>query len=233
MRIAIGSSCCANIRCRRRFRLQSEESVMTSEQTCSPRPTFQLPAAISIQIAETPAQLEAAYCLRYGVYVEELKFSQPFADHDAQTVIDPLDATAIILVATMANEVIGTVRSNFGFNSDFGRFASLHGMEKLGAVYPARVSLTSKMIVDKRYRSRTVSLALANAIFQIGASQGIAVDFIDCEPKLVPLYRRLGYELTTDEPFDHPELGPRMSLRLWVDSDYLARVRSPFLRHLS
>jgi hypothetical protein len=69
-------------------------------------------------------------------------------------------------------------------------------------------------------------------MFKIGVGLGIAVDFIDCQPHLVRFYKRLGYERTQETPIEHPELGPRIPMRLLCDRDYLARAGSILLEEL-
>lgn len=187
-------------------------------------------STIAIRLPRTLGERQAAFRLRYCVYVEEYGFPQPCADHRTRTVEDALDQSATLLVAMDGDAVVGTVRSNFGPDSDFGIFSSLHRMHELGHLYPSKVSLTSKLIVHKQYRTGKIALALSRTIFKIAVKHGIAVDFIDCQPKLIPLYRRLGYQQTQAIPFEHPELGPRIPMRLWTDHAYLQRADSLLLK---
>ena len=187
-------------------------------------------SSIEVRIARSAADYRAAYALRYRVYVEELQFPQAYADHRRRIVTDPFDTTAKLLIATADDVVIGTVRTNFGKDCDLGSFADLHRMRELGSAFPSKVSLTTKLIVDPRFRDGRVYLELGHALFRIGRSHGIAVDFIDCQPKLIPLYRRFGYAQTSEQPFEHPELGPRMPMRLFTDRAYLQSVGSILLR---
>lgn len=189
-------------------------------------------AAVRVHVAHSAHERAAAFRLRYRVYVQELGYRQLHADHVRRWVEEPLDATAELFVAYADNELIGTVRSNMGDAHDFGGVASRYGMAQLGALYPQRVALTAKLIIDPRYRNGRVFHELAHAVFRLGVLRGMAADFIDCEQRLVPMYRRLGYRPVGDQPFEHPELGPRMPMRLLADREYLRIVRSPFLRNL-
>jgi N-acyl-L-homoserine lactone synthetase len=193
----------------------------------------QASSRICVRYPQSPGEREEAYRLRYRVYVEELGFPQQHADHQRRAVEDQFDASAVLLIAIFGDAVVGTVRSNYGSESAFGPFAALHRMHELGPLYPSKVSLTSKLIVDRGHRTGKVALALARSIFRIGVTLGIAVDFIDCQPTLVRFYRRLGYEQTRETPFEHPELGPRIPMRLWFDQDHLARAGSLLLREPS
>jgi GNAT superfamily N-acetyltransferase len=183
-----------------------------------------------VRVAASAADREAAYRLRYRVYVDELGFRQTHADHECGWVKDPLDESAILVVALSFGRVVGTVRTNFARECDLGPFVALHRMHETGTAFPSKVSLTSKLIVHPAYRSGRVASRMIHYIFQYAVARGIGVDFIDCEAKLVPLYHRYGYRQTSDIPFEHPELGPRIPMRLWTDVPYLARARSAFLR---
>jgi predicted GNAT family N-acyltransferase len=183
---------------------------------------------IAIQFAVSADEREAAFRLRHDVYVREMGFRQPCTD-SARRLVDPFDDTAILLIARIGDTVVGTLRSNFGVNSDLGPFVEIHRMRRLDGLFPARVSLTSRLIVRRDCRGVGVAGCLAHVLFQIGVAHGIAVDFIDCEARLVPFYRRLGYEQTED-PYVHPEFGPRIPMHLWTDCDYLKRAGSPLVR---
>jgi GNAT superfamily N-acetyltransferase len=185
-----------------------------------------------VRLAHSSADREAVYRLRYRVYVEEFGFQQIYADHERKIVQDPLDATAIVLLAEVGGEVVGTVRTNIASDSDLGRYAALHRLHELRGVALSRITMTSKLIVDPRYRNGRIARQLVQALFRIGVMHGVAVDFIDCEGRLLPLYERLGYRRTSEQPFEHPELGPRYPLCLWTDAAYLTRVGSAFVKNL-
>ena len=189
-------------------------------------------AEVRVRVANSAHEREAAFRLRYRVYVQELGYRQAHADHVRRVVEEPLDATAEVFVAYADNEVVGTVRSNMGDSGDFGGVAGRYGMVQLGAHYPRRVALTAKLIIDPHYRNGRVFHELAHAVFRLGILRGMVADFIDCEPRLVPIYSRLGYRPASDRPFEHPELGLRVSMRLLADRESLQSVRSPFLRNV-
>lgn len=187
---------------------------------------------VAVRAATTPQEREAAYRLRYEVYIGELGHRQSAADHRRRIIREPLDASALILIACLRDRIVGTVRTSFGGVSDFGSLAALHGMADAGPCYPDGVSLTSQLVIDPGFRNGRVFRALATAAFRAALSAGIAIDFIDCEQRLMPMYAWLGYRATHELPFEHPGLGPRHSMHLWTDRDYLRSVRSPLLRSM-
>ncbi len=48
---------------------------------------------LDIRLVKTPQELESVYRLRYQVYVEELGAAMEYADHSAQELCEPWDAT--------------------------------------------------------------------------------------------------------------------------------------------
>lgn len=186
----------------------------------------------AVRIAHSAADRQAVYALRYRVYVEELGLRQTYADHDRKIVQDPLDTTAIVLLAAVDDEVIGTVRTNIVSNGNLERYAELHRLYDLRGIDLSRVTMTSKLIVDARHRTGRVMSKLAHTLFGIGVACGILIDFIDCEKRLLPFYERFGYRRTSKQPFEHPELGPRYPMCLWTDGTYLRSVRSSLVRSL-
>ena len=111
----------------------------------------------TIRLVTKSDELLAIHRQRYVVYVEELKYPQKWADHAARTiVIEPLNGAGHILGAFDDNgRLFGSVRLNYGVESDFGEYVELYGMKQFGPYFPARLVLTTKMILDPRHRGAT------------------------------------------------------------------------------
>jgi predicted GNAT family N-acyltransferase len=184
---------------------------------------------LTIRLAKTDEEYDAAYRLRYQVYVKELGYKQSFANHTRQIVQDPLDATATVLIATIDNRVVGTLRNNVASDGDLGCFALLHRMHLLHEAYPSRVSMTSRLSVEPGFRNGRVFMKLVQALLPLLLERAIEFDFIDCEKKLLPLYARFGYRRTGSTPFEHPEVGPRIPMMIRVDPTFLRAIDSPVL----
>src|SRR5436190_21745012 len=119
---------------------------------------------ITIRLVTESDELLAIHRQRYAVYVEELKYPQKRADHVARTVIEPLDATGHILGAfDDAGVLFGSVRLNYGVESNFGEYVELYGMKQFGPYFPDRLVLTTKMILNPGYRGGTLMLRLCQA----------------------------------------------------------------------
>ena len=146
---------------------------------------------ITIRLAEIEEDRQRVFRFRYEVYVEEMQRPQEYADHKAKTIEEPLDETGrIFLAEDEAGRVVGTVRSNYGSDTDFGYYAGLYGMESVGRSFPLRVSITTKLMVNAELRGSSLGCRLAMATYRDGLLDGILFDFIDCNPHLEQCRRR-------------------------------------------
>ena len=184
----------------------------------------------TIRLATTPEDRERIFRFRYRIYVEEMGRTQKYADPKRRTVEEPFDKTGHLFIAEADGEVVGTLRSNFGRDTDFGYYTWLFGMDSVGAAFPRDVSLTTKLMIVPALRSGTLAVRLALALYDLGRDLGIRHDFIDCNPHLEEFFTRLGYRRYWQH-VEHPEYGRVLPLRL--DSDdlaYLQEIGSPFTR---
>ena len=172
-------------------------------------------------------ELEQIVRLRYQIYVAEMNRPQKYADHEARTIVDPLDATGHILAAVAEHGVVGTVRVNFCQDGTVGDYAQFYEIDReLGRW--AQSSITTRLMVKPEYRGTRGPLQLAHASFCLGLEQGTRWNYIDCNPPLLRFFERLGYV----ERFmkHHPEYGHVHCMRLDLhDTAHLAAVGSPFL----
>jgi hypothetical protein len=187
--------------------------------------------ATIIRQVSTPEDRERVFRFRYDIYVEEMRRTQVYANHAAHIIEEPLDETGrIYLAEDDAGRVVGTVRSNYGCDTDFGYYEELYAMRCVGGSFPLRVSITTKLMVAPERRSSTVAARLAMAAYRDGLNSGILFDFIDCNPHMEAIFHRLGYQCFTGR-IEHPEFGDALPLVLLLtDVDHLERVGSPFAR---
>ena len=188
---------------------------------------------ITIKIAESAEDRAAVYRFRYVVYVEELGWKQHYADHDQRTVREPLDETGVIVAAFVGNQVVGTVRRNFGSTCDLGYYPELCEITKYGGdAYPDRISITTKMLVTAPYRNTMLPTRMGIEAYRVTWDKGALLDFITFDVKLTHLeryYTRIGY-VEYREPAEHPEFGlSRMMVCRFRDLQHLIRVRSPYV----
>ena len=187
--------------------------------------------SIIIRNAEIEEDRQRVFRFRYAVYVEEMGRSQEYADHGLKTVEEPLDETGRILLAEDEHgQVVGTVRLNYGSDTDFGYYTGLYGMECVGSIFPQRVSITTKLMVTPELRGGTLGCRLAIATYRDALRDGVLFDFIDCNPHLEQVFTRLGYRRYMGRIL-HPEYGDVLPMILpLTDLDHLEAVGSPFAK---
>lgn len=182
---------------------------------------------IEIRPPASADELHSVYRLRYAVYVDEMNRVQRHADHDRKVIIEPFDATAVILGAFESGVAVGTVRSNVSAQTDLLFYPHLYEMSIVGSFHPGNTSVTTKLVVAKPFRGTRLAIQLACAIYDAGRERGIEFDFIDCNPDMVSLYERLGYRRYRSEVV-HPEYGVVIPMVLALsDLRHLIAVKSP------
>ena len=187
---------------------------------------------LNIRLAETQEDRDKVYRFRYRVYVQEMNVPQSYADHARQIIVEPLDRQAKIMAAFVKDAVVGTVRANTGRDSDLAYYPELYGMKDFArSAYPDRTSITTKFMVAAEYRNTTLAYRLAAAMYRLGLEDNILYNFIDCKAEHASFYQMLGYRPYRGR-IRHPEIGNEalpMVLPM-TDLDYLAAVRSPFVK---
>lgn len=187
---------------------------------------------VQVRHAATDAEREAIYRLRYDTYVEELRLFRGQADHARLRLTDAHDATAHLLYAEVAGEVVGTLRLHLGADGPFpAPLAAPYAVERFLPWVPwARVALGGRFMVRPEWRGTPVPLELLTHAVRWLHAHGVALTFADCQPHLLNLYRSLGFR-ACGSTFNHPEWGLMVPLVMVVgDSAHLERVGSP-LRH--
>jgi hypothetical protein len=186
---------------------------------------------LTIRQAETNKDRERVFRFRYEIYVEEMQRPQIYADHAARTVAEPFDETGYLFLAEdEAGHIGGTLRTNFGRDTDFGSYRELYGMDCVGRWLPEYVSVSTKFMVAPQYRKSTLGVRLAAHVYQFGLERGILFDFIDCNPHLESVFFGLGWRRYRPR-IQHPEYGDVLPLVLPVtDLAHLEAVGSPFAR---
>jgi len=176
---------------------------------------------------------EAIFRLRYAIYVEEMGRDQLGTCHSTRRVVDPQDKSGQVFAAFDGDRLIGTVRNDYVRDGDSDEYVALYGarayVEQRGR---ERVSVSGRLMVLPEYRAGRAPFALAAATYSRALADGIHHNLIDCNSPVEPFFRRLGYQVFR-KPVTHPSYGPVAVMVLDLRGrQYLARVRSPFLRML-
>jgi len=180
-------------------------------------------SAIDVFLCRDEAMLAAAMRLRYEVYCVELGRDSPFADHEARTISDSLDAFGNTFVAIEDGETIGTLRSNLSREGDLGHLEDVYGMQQ-SPHHPEATAVCTKFIVRKSRRGSRAATRLISAMVGFGLRSGIKACYVDSIPDLLPYYRALGFT-PSGRVFFHRENGPShpMVLDLTTHGDKLAK----------
>jgi predicted GNAT family N-acyltransferase/CRP-like cAMP-binding protein len=187
--------------------------------------------AVTIRFARTAAEREAAFRLRYEVYVVELNMFAAVADHVSRRLSDEHDQAAELFIAYADDEPVGTLRLTFGADGRFSsEFLDTYGMDAfLEAVPYAAMVVFTRFIVRESFRGTSVPFELILASASLARERGIELVFCDCQPDLINLYQALGFR-----PYTRTYNDPHMALMVPMiligrDGAYLRRVGSPLL----
>lgn len=190
---------------------------------------FNKQEVMEIKFVDSSSHLESVYRFRYRVYVDEMNRAQRYADHDARVIIDPLDSFGHILIALDKGRLVGTLRINFLREGDIGEYNSFYGLEELTERERAVTSITTRLMIEKEYRSGTLAVRLSKAVFAFALRHQIETDFIDCNPPLDAFFSKMGHKKV--RCITHPEYGDVTVMKLnLLDQNYLRSIRSPFVR---
>jgi hypothetical protein len=184
---------------------------------------------IEIRRVDCRPEFDEVYRLRYSIYVDEMGRKQKYANHRNRVIVDPFDNDAArVYGAWDDGELIGTVRSNYLRDTDAGEYRDYYGLVHLNDADVEGASITTRFMIQRRYRLTTLAVRLACKTFQHGLEDGINADFMDCNRHLVNFFMGLGY-LVHRNDLIHPEYGAVTVMRLNLnDAVYLETLRSPF-----
>lgn len=176
----------------------------------------------------SPRQL---FEFRYGVYVREMGRPQRYADHDAKTIIDPLDENGINVIAFDQGEIVGCVRTNFLREGAAGDYEEFYRLNALTGAQRRSTSICTRLMIEPSRRRTFTTFGVMRAVYEFGLQNGIDANYIDCNEHLVDFFLKFGYVLL--ERRMHAEYGAVSILRLdLLDEARLTATRSPFLPSL-
>ena len=155
------------------------------------------------RLALTPEERLAAYRLRYEIYIEELGWSSPHADHENGILTDQFDRDASLFVAYDGAVAAGAMRLIYSDHPCFAFYAKLYGLEDELNNRRRRAAVASSLIVRPQHRGGRVVYDLTCAAYQRAVADRIAIGFLDCNPEMVDLYRRMGFTAYREGVF-HP-----------------------------
>src|SRR5438094_5964419 len=187
-------------------------------------------AAPQVTIATTDAEKEEIYRLRYEVYIEEMDGARRHTEANAaeRRFRDELDDHAVQFYARQDGKILGCARLNLRRDGPWeceDRFE----LEKFAPAYPTQIAIASRFALHPAARGSVAMKQLSYAMAEFLQEHEQRFCFLDCHPKLLPLYTRLGFRIYKSG-FKHPKYTYVIPMVLvFGDVEYLERVNSPFV----
>lgn len=185
---------------------------------------------ITIKQATTPEEILEITKLRYAIYVEEMRVYSGSADHENQILTDEYDQTDRILYAHNGSEIVGAISLVVGADGpmrkeladiyDVARFDNHLDQSKMGA--------TIRLMVKPAFRKSSLPFKLIVEGAKVFVEAGCELTFCTCQPHLLNMYNRLGFESYSVDIQNDPEFGIMVPLVLVMgDQENLKSIGSP------
>ena len=187
--------------------------------------------APTLRFAETEADHEAIYRLRYQVYVEEMGYAFPGVDHVGRRLAEPIFRPTRLLMAEENGKLVGTLQFNWGaecgFTDDERRIYRLSDF--IAVVGDEEMMIGSRFMTPPSHRDGDLPARLLDAMFEFALDKEVRLLFADCRPHLINNYLRLGFR-TFAKTYNDPTVGMLAPLAFVIDDiEHLARIKSRLL----
>lgn len=166
----------------------------------------------------------------YDVYVGDLGFNFPEADHEHRLLYDDFDLDAKYFFAIRAESTVGICRLNRVSQKQI-KFEKLD--ERYGAGEFLKISenvfYVSRLLIKENFRNTYSFIKILKQIYDNVRVHEDFILLIDCSQDLVAMYTKLGFQLHASE-FKDSVLGMKQPMFFsMIDRDYLKEIRSPVL----
>ncbi|HEY3196421.1 MAG TPA: GNAT family N-acetyltransferase [Nitrospirales bacterium] len=186
--------------------------------------------ALTVHMASTQAEKEEIFRLRYEVYIEEMDGASRHeeANSTSRQFRDEWDDQAHHLYVRQGDAIVGCVRFNFRID---GALECEEGfaLEQFAPAFPDHVGIVSRLALHPKVRGSAILMRLMTRLYELAREKAIRFAFLDCHPKLIPLYSRLGFRIYRPG-FKHPKYTFVIPMVLVIDDvEFMEKVSSPFL----
>lgn len=186
------------------------------------------------RIARTPLIVSEATNLdelarfRYRVYIEQSGKNAEHADHQARTLIEPLDATSTNLIARDAmGRLVGSVRISRA--SDGWSLPPQCAPDPWPWIPPEKVACVTRLMVDQTIAPLATMPTLFASCYRWGLGSAIWLSVVFCAPDLRSVFLKYGC-IQFDEEFLDIHAGTQIPMCIVLnDFKLLADVSSPFV----
>jgi len=182
----------------------------------------------TLRFAQTEADHEAIYRLRYQIYVEEMGYAFPGVDHLERRLAEPFLRPTRLLVAVEDGKLVGTLQFNWGaecvFTEDERRIYRLSDF--VAVVGDESMMIASRFMTPPSHRDTDLPARMLDAMFEFALDNDVRLLFCDCRPHLINNYLRLGFR-TYAKTYNDPIAGMLAPLVFMIDDvAHLERIKS-------
>ena len=182
----------------------------------------------TLRFAETEADHEAIYRLRYQVYVEEMGYAFPGVDHVGHRLAEPFLRPTRLLMAEEDGQLVGTLQFNWGaecaFTEEERRIYRL--ADFVAVVGDESMMIASRFMTPPSHRDTDLPARLLDAMFAFALDNEVRLLFGDCRPHLINNYLRLGFR-TYAKTYNDPHVGMLAPMVFVIDDvAHLERIKS-------
>jgi predicted GNAT family N-acyltransferase len=173
---------------------------------------------VEVSIARSDDERDRCFALRYRVYVEEQGRQPPTADHQRKLDRNADDDTGILFCASIDGEIIGTARVHHSVETGIPPFVSdAFDLPRLMRETPsAHTAFISRLAIDARHRGGKAIVALLRGCFAFLTEEGrdtsLALILAFDQPKLMAMYRLLGFRPIAHDARCMTDLGPTIPM---------------------
>ena len=188
-----------------------------------------------IHEAVTSEERLKVFQFRYDTYVEEMGRYRSVANHEERTLVEPEDETARLYLAIDGENVVGTMRHNWGGDAPIcDRQIKQYSMQPFLDHIPAdQMIVGERFMVAPDHRGTDLILRLFRKYLNFVNEHRIQLIFGDCEPHLLNLYLGMGFRTYAARNVNSPETGYLIPL-VMVPEDivYMQQINSPIIKFL-
>ncbi|MEZ5831118.1 MAG: cyclic nucleotide-binding domain-containing protein [Dongiaceae bacterium] len=185
----------------------------------------------TLRFAETQADREAIYRLRYDIYVGEMGYTFPGVDHLGRRLAEPILRPTRLLMAEEDGPLVGTLQFNWGaecaFTDDERQIYRLSDF--IADVDDRDMMIACRFMTQPSHRDSDLPARMLDRMFAFALDNGVRLLFCDCRPHLINNYLRLGFRAYA-KTYNDPIAGMLAPLVFVIDDvAHLERIKSRLL----
>jgi CRP-like cAMP-binding protein len=183
---------------------------------------------VTLRFAETDADRDSIYRLRYEIYVEQMGYAPPGVDHRNRRLPNLLERPTRRLMAEDDGALVGTLQFIWGAECAFTEeerrnyrlsdFVAFAGDES--------TAIASRFMTRPSHRDGDLPARMLDMMFAFMLDNDVRLLFGDCRPHLINNYLRLGFR-TYAKTYNDPSVGMLAPLVFVIDDvAHLDRIKS-------